>query len=107
VIGDVYTAYYDLQTAAQQVRTSDELLESATASVRAARARYTGGVGSIVDLLTAQAALADARAQQAQSRWTWAQALARLSHASGTLDLNGHSALPVSRDTVRPSTRPR
>jgi outer membrane protein len=107
VIGDVYTAYYDLQTAAQQVRTSDELLESATASVRAARARYTGGVGSIVDLLTAQAALADARAQQAQSRGTWAQALARLGYASGTLDINGHSALPVSRDTVRSSPRPR
>ena len=105
VISDVYTSYYDLQTAAQQVHTSDELLASATASMRAARARYSGGVGSIVDLLTAQAALADARAQQAQSRWTWAQALARLGYASGILDVNGRSALPVQRDTARPGLR--
>ena len=105
VINDVYTSYYDLKTATQQVRTSDELLASATASMRAARARYTGGVGSIIDLLTAQAALADAGAQQAQSRWTWAQALTRLAYASGILDTSGRSALTVPPDTARPSPR--
>ena len=105
VIYDVYTAYYDLKTAAQQVETSDELLTSATASMRAARARYTSGVGSIIDLITAQAALANAGAQQAQSRWLWAQALARLAYTSGTLDTSGRSALTVQRDVVPPSPR--
>jgi TolC family type I secretion outer membrane protein len=99
VINDVFTAYYDLRTATQRVRTGDELLASASASLRAAQARYTGGVGNIIDLLTAQAALATARAEQAQSRWVWAQQLARLARASGTLDTHGAAALPVARDS--------
>jgi TolC family type I secretion outer membrane protein len=101
VITDVYTAYYDLETATQQVRTSDELLASAAAAFRATRARYTGGVGTVVDLLTAQAALAGARAQQAQSRWGWAQSLASLGYAAGALDASGRVAVPVARDTTR------
>ncbi|MFL5575783.1 MAG: TolC family protein [Gemmatimonadaceae bacterium] len=100
VVNDVFTAYYDLRTATQQVRTSDDLLASATASLGAAQARYTGGVGSILDLLTAQAALATARAQQAQARWVWAQQLALLARASGALDAHGAAGLPVARDTT-------
>jgi TolC family type I secretion outer membrane protein len=100
MINDVFTAYYNLRTATQQVRTSDDLLASAVASLRAAQARYTGGVGSIIDLLTAQAALATARAQQAQARWVWAQQLALLAHASGALDARGAPGVPVARDTT-------
>ena len=101
VIGDVYTSYYNLQTATRQVRTSDDLLASATASMRAAQARYANGVASILDLLTAQAALATARAQQAQSRWVWAQALAQLGYAAGALNTRGQATVPVTPDTTR------
>ncbi|HKG94657.1 MAG TPA: TolC family protein, partial [Gemmatimonadaceae bacterium] len=101
VITDVFTSYANLQTATQQVRTSDDLLASAGASMQAAQARYTGGVGSILDLLTAQAALATARAAQAQSRWVWAQTLAQLGHAAGALDIRGRAAVPVTPDTAR------
>jgi outer membrane protein len=97
----VYTSYYNLQTATQQVRTSDDLLASATASMRAARARYTSGVASIIDLLNAQDALAAARAQQAQARWVWAQNLAQLGYASGALDTRGRSAVPVTPDSTQ------
>lgn len=100
VINDVFTTYYSLRTATQQVRTTDDLLASAIASLRAAQARYAGGVGSIIDLLTAQAALATARAEQAQARWVWAQQLATLAHASGALDARGAPGLPVARDTT-------
>ncbi|MDB4915316.1 MAG: hypothetical protein JWM95_2960 [Gemmatimonadetes bacterium] len=81
----VYTAYYSLQTATQRAKTTDVLLASATRSEEVALARYRAGVGTIVDLITAQQALANARAQQAQSRWTWATALAQLSHDVGML----------------------
>ena len=87
--------------ATQQVRTSDELLASATESMRASQARYTAGVASILDLLTAQAMLASARAQQAQARWAWAQSLARLGYAAGALDTRGRAAVPVAPDTTR------
>lgn len=81
----VYAAYYNLQTAVQRSRTSDVLLASALRSEQVARERYRAGVGTIVDLITAQTALANARAQQAQSRWIWAAALAQLSHDVGVL----------------------
>ena len=58
----VWTSYYDVQTASQRVRTSRDLLASASQSADVAQGRYKEGVGSILDLLTAQAQLANARA---------------------------------------------
>ena len=43
----VFTSYYDLQTATQRVRTSDDLLASATQSEAVALGRYREGVGSV------------------------------------------------------------
>jgi outer membrane protein len=100
VVQQVFTSYYALQTATQQVRTADDLLASASESEQVARGRYQEGVGTIIDLLTAQRALADARAQQAQARWTWLGALARLAHDAGVLSPQGKAAIPVAPDTV-------
>ena len=96
VAQQVYSSYYLLQTATQRARTTDALLASATASETAARARYRAGVGTIVDLLTAQSALASARAQRAQSRWIWANALAQLSHDVGVIGPRGDALVPLT-----------
>lgn len=82
---DVWTSYYDHQTAGQQVKTSRDLLESATQAHEVATGRYKAGVGSILDLLTAQQALDRARALETQARTAWFVTLARLAHATGTL----------------------
>jgi outer membrane protein TolC len=50
-------------------------------------------VGTIVDLLTAQAALSDARSQGVQTRWEWYTSLAQLAHDTGLLGLHGESGL--------------
>jgi outer membrane protein TolC len=100
VVNQVFTSYYALQTATQRVKTSDVLLASAEQSEQVARGRYTEGVGSILDLLTAQSALADARAQQVQARWVWYTALAQLAHDSGILGLHGEAPLPFSSDST-------
>jgi outer membrane protein len=97
----VYASYYALQTAAQRARTSDVLLASATQSETVARARYRAGVGTIVDLVTAQTALASARAQRAQSRWVWANALAQLSHDVGVLGPRGQAGTPPDSAGIR------
>jgi outer membrane protein TolC len=82
------------------VRTAADLLASATESESVARGRYREGVGSIVDLLIAQSALADARAQDAQARWQWRSALAQLAHDVGLLGLRGEALGPLgSTDT--------
>ena len=99
VAQEVYTSYYSLRTATQRSRTADVLLASATRSEAAARARYRAGVGTILDLITAQSALASARAQQAQSRWVWASALAQLSHDVGALGSRGETLVPLARDS--------
>lgn len=91
----VYASYYALRTAAQRVTTSSELLTSATRSEEVARGRYAEGVGSILDVLTSQSALADARAQSVQARWAWSASLAQLAHDAGALGPRGDSSLPL------------
>jgi outer membrane protein len=101
VASQVVSSYYQLQSAAQQVRTDDNLFASASAAMQVARARYDAGVGSIIDLLTAQSALASARAQRARSRWTWAQKLAELAYATGSLDERGRAGIPVAASSTQ------
>jgi outer membrane protein TolC len=100
VAQEVYTSYYLLRTATQRSRTADVLLSSATRSEAVARARYRAGVGTILDLITAQSALASARAQQAQARWVWAAALAQLSHDVGVIGPRGETYIPLTADTT-------
>jgi len=97
----VFSSYYALQTAARRVNTADDLLASAQSSEEAALGRYRAGVGLFVDLLTAQSALASARAQQVQARWIWQTALAQLAHDTGVLDSSGNTNIRVTPDTTR------
>lgn len=82
---EVWSSYFSLSTAVQRVRTSRDLLRSARESVDVALGRYRGGVGTIIELLTAQAALEVARAQEVQARTDWFLAVAQLAHDTGTL----------------------
>ena len=84
VILQVWTSYYALQTATRRVATSHDLLESATQSERVAFGRYKEGVGTIIDLLVAQSALANARAIETQARAEWFISLARLARDTGS-----------------------
>ncbi len=68
---DVWTAYQNLTTATQSLRTTADLLDSAEQSARVALGRYKAGVGSILDVLNAQSALASARQQRIQSTFNW------------------------------------
>ena len=99
VVLEVFASYYALQTSAKRVRTADDLLASASQSDEVALGRYKAGVGSVLDLLTAQSALADARAQAIEARWTWRTALSQLAHDIGVLDVHGESPLRVHPDS--------
>jgi hypothetical protein len=44
--------------------------------------------------------LANARAQQAQSRWIWSTALAQLAHDVGVLGPRGEAPIPLSADST-------
>src|SRR6185437_4380891 len=92
VIQQVFTSYYTLRTSNDRVRTSRDLLASAIQSETVARERYKEGVGSIVDLLVAQSALAAARAQAVDARWQWRTSLAQLAHDVGVLNARGDTS---------------
>jgi outer membrane protein len=106
VVFEVFRSYYALQTAARRVRTADDLIASATQSSEVALGRYKAGVGSVLDLLSAQTALADARAQHVLVRLEWNTSLAQLAHDAGVLDPRGGSSLRLTRDSV-PEMPPR
>ena len=100
VIYQVFSAYYALQTATRRARTADDLLANAELSAEVALGRYRGGVGTILDLLAAQNALASARAERVQARLSWVISLAQLAHDAGVLDLQGASDLRVKPDST-------
>lgn len=83
----VWQAYQNLKTDGQALRTSEDLLASAKESEALNLGRYREGVGNILDLLTAQSALASARQQHVSALYTWHAARFALAQAIGTLDL--------------------
>ncbi|MDZ4202731.1 MAG: TolC family protein [Gallionella sp.] len=85
---DVWNAYQDLLTATQSLRASADLLHSAEQSERVATGRYQAGVGSMLDVLGAQSALASARQQRIQSVLDWNISRASLAQSMGDLDEN-------------------
>lgn len=100
---EVFSSYYALQTATRRVYTAADLLTAATQSEGVASGRYKEGVGSIVDVLIAQSALATARAQDVQARWEWRAALAQLAHDAGALGSKGEALVPLATDSIRPN----
>ena len=83
VISDVWSAFYNVQTAVQQVESSETLLISSKESYKVSLARYRAGVADIVELLNAQSTLASARAQRVQARTDLFTFYAELLHAIG------------------------
>ena len=96
---DVWQAHAALVTNTQAVRTSADLVASATESERLASGRYRAGVGSILDVLTAQSALASARQQNIQAVYNFHIAKAALARSMGQLD-----AAALDRYRIAPST---
>ena len=96
VVFQVFSSYYTLQTSTRRVRTAEDLLASADQSNEVALARYKSGVGTALDLLAAQRALATARAQRVDARLEWSVSLAQLAHDAGVLDPKGGTSLHLS-----------
>jgi outer membrane protein len=84
---DVWQAYYDVQTTASAISSTESQVKSAEQTAQATLARYKAGFGSILDLLTAQQDESNARVQRIQSYLDWYIALARLQFSTGFSDI--------------------
>lgn len=85
VTEQVITSHSAVRTAFSALRMSDQLLKAAQEQYTIALDRYKAGVGTIIELVTAQNTLASSRAQNVRSTAAWLTSLVNLSYAAGTL----------------------
>ncbi len=97
---DVWTAFQNLRTAHETIKSAEVLVNSATESARVALGRYKAGVGNIIDTLNAQSALASANQQKIKADLSRNTARAALAQAIGTLDSVMIQSLPDGSKTV-------
>jgi outer membrane protein TolC len=95
---DVWNGYYALDSGNQQLAATTTLTKTAETNQEVAEGRYKAGVGTIIDLLTAQTAAALARQARISAELNWEVARAQLALALGRLSgiepLNTSAALP-------------
>ncbi|WP_191486305.1 TolC family protein [Pseudomonas sp. FEN] len=87
VASSVWSNYQTLKVDTENVRTGQEILDSANQAFDAAQARYAKGVAGILELITTQTALANARQQQIAALAGWQNARIQLASSLGSLDL--------------------
>lgn len=85
MIQNVTTAHMGVRTSALNLADSDEYLKSAELEFNIALANYKAGTKTILDVLSAQSSLADARSKKAQAQQNWFSSLASMAYATGSL----------------------
>jgi outer membrane protein len=98
VSSDVWNAYYSLDSANQQLTATATLVKTADQNEQVALGRYQSGVGTILDLLTAQAAAASAAQARISAELAWETARGQLALALGHLT----RAEPLVSDPAQP-----
>jgi len=91
---DVWNAWHNYQTAQASWETSLDLIKSATEFKDVALGRYKEGIGTILDVLSAQSQYSSALQSQLQTRYNLLTTRIDLVRAVGVLDL----------ETMRPET---
>ncbi|MBD9356304.1 TolC family protein [Methylomonas sp. EbA] len=84
---DVWKSYQSLQTESENLKATDHLSQSATQSFNVAQGRYKAGVGTIIELLSAQSTLASSRQQRIKALSNWRTARLKLANSLGKLGL--------------------
>jgi TolC family type I secretion outer membrane protein len=92
----VWNAYYGLESANQQLGATASLITTAVDNQQVALGRYQSGVGTIIDVLTAQSAAASARLLRISAEFGWQLARAELALALGRLS----GAEPLNDDAA-------
>ncbi len=82
---DVWNGYYSLDSANQQLTATASLTRAAEDNQQVAFGRYQSGVGTILDVLTAQTAAATARQLRITAEQSWQVSRAQLALALGRL----------------------
>jgi len=87
IIQNVSTSHMYVKTSAENLKDSNEYLKAAELEFNIALSSYKAGTKTILDVLSAQSALADARSKKAAAQKDWYTSLASLAYATGSLCL--------------------
>lgn len=85
IIQQVSNYRSDVAYAKESMEYAKDYLESAEEDFKVNLKKYRVGTGTIVNLINAQTAVADARAQLAQAQNSWYTSIANLAYATGIL----------------------
>lgn len=80
---EITTSHTDVHASSDTIKFSRSFLESASDQYEVALRKYRAGLGNILDVVSAQSSLADARARHATAMQGWYSALANLVYATG------------------------
>jgi len=94
---EVENALVEIDRTTERMKAAEKSVAAAQARLRAAEARYRQGVGILLEVTDARAALTSAAASQVRARFDYQVALVALQRATGMLSLPG-SALGESND---------
>jgi outer membrane protein len=86
---DIVNAYSDATAAYGNLTAAGELLQAASAAQASSERRYDAGAADILESLTTQASLSDARQEQIRSAAEWRSARLRLLATSSLLTTDG------------------
>lgn len=84
---EVWKSYQSLRTESENMKATDILVNSARYSFLVAQGRFKAGVGNILELLSAQSAIAEAEQQRIKSISNWHTARLKLAANIGKLGL--------------------
>lgn len=82
-IGELRTAHFDVGVAHDTLKFANQYLVTAKDEYVVALEQYKSGVNTILDVISAQSALFDARAKQAEATQQWFTSLATLTYSAG------------------------
>jgi outer membrane protein len=85
MIKEITTYHYNVRVAFDTLQFATAYLAAAAEQYRVALAQYKQGTNTILDVVTAQSSLVDARASQANAFQLWYTSLANLAYSTGLL----------------------
>ncbi|NGX46986.1 MAG: Antibiotic efflux pump outer membrane protein ArpC [Chlamydiae bacterium] len=87
-VKDVSTSHYNVSVAFNTLKVAIQFLKAAKEEYEVAISQYKVGVNTILDVLSAQSSLFDARAKQAQAIQEWFTSLSTLTYSVGLMSYN-------------------
>ena len=92
LVQNVSNAHSGVKTSALNLSDSKDYLKAAELEFEIAIANYKAGTNTILDVMSAQSSLADARGKKALAEQNWFSSLALLAYATGSLCTNPNEA---------------